>query len=145
MSSAFFRIRKTNRRHHFARMSGRIVLIGLLVAMLGQAAWILAVPGDRVGIYDLLVVPAFAALAATSGRIRGIVAITRLVLAFSFLGSVADRFGLFGPSGTAGVSWGSFSRFVDYTRDVNAFLPGSAAPVLAVLATGAETALGLRC
>jgi hypothetical protein len=34
----------------------------------------------------------------------------RLPLAFSFLSAVADRFGLWGPFGTAGVAWGDFER-----------------------------------
>lgn len=143
MSSAIAKIRQMNGHHDLARISGQIALPAMWVAVLIQAGWILAAPGDRAGIYDLVVLVTFAALTATRARIRVVVAIARILLAVSFLGSVADRLGLFGPSGTAGVSWGSFSNFVEYTRDVNAFLPGSAAPVLAVLATGAEIALGL--
>lgn len=143
MSSAFSSIRQADRRHHLARMAGQIAQPAMWAAILIQAAWILATPGDRAGSYDLLVLVTFAVLGATRARIRGIVAIARVVLAVSFLGSVADRFGLFGSYGTAGVSWGSFTRFVDYTRDVNAFLPAGAAPTLAVLATGAEVGLGL--
>lgn len=42
----------------------------------------------------------------------------------------------------SGVSWGDFARFVDYTRSMTTFLPGSLAPTLAVLATVAEVTLG---
>src|SRR5205823_11239866 len=39
----------------------------------------------------------------------------RMALAAGFLSAVADRFGLWGPIGTPGVSWGGFARFLDYT------------------------------
>jgi len=67
----------------------------------------------------------------------------RALVGLDFLGSVADRFGLLGPPRAAGVSWGDFSNFVTYTHQVNAFLPASVAPALAVLATIAEISLGL--
>ena len=40
----------------------------------------------------------------------------RMALAAGFLSAVADRFGLWGPIGTPGVSWGGFAKFLDYTR-----------------------------
>ena len=81
-------------------------------------------------------------LAATQGRIRWITGLLRCLIGLEFALSVGDRFGLLGPPGGA-VSWGNFARFVAYTREVNAFLPGSFAPLLAVLATICETALGI--
>jgi len=39
----------------------------------------------------------------------------RLALAAWFLTSVSDRFGLWGPSGTANVAWGSFQQFAAST------------------------------
>ena len=39
----------------------------------------------------------------------------RMALAAGFLSAVADRFGLWGPIGTPGVSWGGFAKFLDYT------------------------------
>jgi hypothetical protein len=43
----------------------------------------------------------------------------RLALAAAYLSSVADRFGLWG----AGVGWGNFANFLDYTAKLNPFLP----------------------
>ncbi len=37
-------------------------------------------------------------------------------LAAGFLSAVADRFGLWGPTGTPGVAWGGFDPFLVYTR-----------------------------
>lgn len=59
----------------------------------------------------------------------------RLATATNFLSAVGGRFGFWGGDNWAG--------FVDYTAQVNAFLPRSAAPALAVAATAAELAIGL--
>src|SRR6516162_7392269 len=67
----------------------------------------------------------------------------RLALAVTFLSAVADRFGMWGPPGTSGVSWGDWSQFVAYTAKVNSFLPAVLAPTLAVIATAAELVLGV--
>src|SRR4051812_50149845 len=47
----------------------------------------------------------------------------RMALAAGFLSAVADRFGLWGPIGTPGVSWGGFAKFLDYTGTLLPFLP----------------------
>jgi hypothetical protein len=62
----------------------------------------------------------------------------RVALAFSFLSAVADRFGLWGQFGVAGVAWGNFERFTAYTARLLWFLPPSLASPAAILATGAE-------
>jgi hypothetical protein len=62
----------------------------------------------------------------------------RVALAFSFLSAVADRFGLWGQFGVAGVSWGDFDRFTAYTAQLLWFLPPSLLPPAAILATAAE-------
>src|SRR6516164_3551748 len=62
----------------------------------------------------------------------------RVALAFSFLSAVADRFGLWGPFGVAGVAWGDFERFTDYTARLLWFLPPSLVSPAAILSTGAE-------
>jgi uncharacterized membrane protein YphA (DoxX/SURF4 family) len=67
----------------------------------------------------------------------------RVALAVSFLSAVADRFGLWGAFGEPYVAWGTFARFVVYTRTLNWFLPGAVAPTLAIVATCAETVLGI--
>jgi hypothetical protein len=65
----------------------------------------------------------------------------RVALAFSFLSAVADRFGLWGQFGSAGVSWGDFERFTAYTGRLLWFLPQVVTGPAAVLATGAEMIL----
>jgi len=67
----------------------------------------------------------------------------RLALGISFLSAVADRFGILGVYGQSNVSWGNYARFVDYTAKLNWFLPAAMIPVLAVIATAAETLFGL--
>lgn len=62
----------------------------------------------------------------------------RVALAFAFLSAVADRFGLWGPFGAAGVSWGDFERFTAYTGRLLWFLPSSLVSPAAMLATAAE-------
>jgi len=65
----------------------------------------------------------------------------RLALAISFLSAVADRFGLWGQFGTAGVAWGDFERFTAYTARLLWFLPPSLVGSAGILATGAELIL----
>src|SRR5260370_6903828 len=67
----------------------------------------------------------------------------RLAIAAGFLSSVADRFGLWGPAGSAKVAWGNWKNFVAYTAVLNFFLPRWSAPILAVVVTIAETGLGI--
>lgn len=67
----------------------------------------------------------------------------RFALAAGFLSAVADRFGLWGPPGTAGVAWGAWAPFVDYTGKLNYFVPAALVPWLALLATAAEVVLAL--
>ncbi len=67
----------------------------------------------------------------------------RLAIAVGFLSSVADRFGLWGPAGSAKVAWGNWTNFVAYTGVLNFFLPRWSAPILAVVVTVAETSLGI--
>lgn len=67
----------------------------------------------------------------------------RLTLGFSFLSAVADRFGLWGAFGEPHMAWGTFARFVTYTGTLNWFLPRATIPTIAVVATCAETVLGM--
>lgn len=67
----------------------------------------------------------------------------RFALGFSFLSAVSDRFGFWGSFGEPHVAWGTFARFVAYTGQLNWFLPKATIPVVAILATCAETALGI--
>lgn len=67
----------------------------------------------------------------------------RFALGLSFLSAVADRFGWWGGFGQPNVAWGNFARFVAYTGRLNWFVPQGIVPALAVLATCAESLLGV--
>jgi len=67
----------------------------------------------------------------------------RISLSTAFLSAVADRFGLWGPSGTRNVSWGNWQNFRVYSDKVNGFLPPKLQPILAWAATVAEICLGV--
>jgi uncharacterized membrane protein YphA (DoxX/SURF4 family) len=130
------------------RMLPRAAFGALWLALAAQVAWmagdlLLWHSPDAKPVYDALLVVLFGALAVTRGRSRRVAAVVRAAIGLAFALSVADRLGLLGPPGSAGVSWGGWPAFVAYTRSVNAFLPAAAAPVLAVLATVAEAGLGL--
>ena len=62
----------------------------------------------------------------------------RLALGAAFLSAVAARFGLWHDRGP-----GAFARFVQYTGQVNSFMPAFTIPALAIAATIAETTLGI--
>src|SRR5258708_20830081 len=66
----------------------------------------------------------------------------RMALAAGFLSAVADRFGLWGPIGTPGVSWGGFAKFLDYTATILPFLPTTLVAVAGWGAAAAPTLLG---
>jgi hypothetical protein len=67
----------------------------------------------------------------------------RLSLAIGFLSAVADRLGLWGPPGAAGVAWGSWAPFVAYVARLNWFAAPALVPILAWVATVAEVGLAL--
>jgi uncharacterized membrane protein YphA (DoxX/SURF4 family) len=67
----------------------------------------------------------------------------RVALAAGFLSAVADRFGLWGPAGTPGVSWGGFGRFLEYTATLLPFLPAALVAAAGWASTVAETVLGV--
>ena len=67
----------------------------------------------------------------------------RLALAAGFLSAVADRFGLWGKPGAAGVAWGEWANFISYTARLNWFLPPSLIQPVGVLATLLETILAI--
>ena len=84
-----------------------------------------------------------AALLATQGRIRKLETTVRVWVALDFAYSIADRFGVIGPYGSAGVSWGNWKNFVAYTHMLNPLLPAAFAPILATAATAYESLLVL--
>jgi uncharacterized membrane protein YphA (DoxX/SURF4 family) len=67
----------------------------------------------------------------------------RLALGISFLSAVADRVGLWGAYGQPHVTWGNYGRFVNYTAQLNWFLPAATIPAMAIVATAAETLFGI--
>jgi uncharacterized membrane protein YphA (DoxX/SURF4 family) len=67
----------------------------------------------------------------------------RLALGISFLSAVADRFGGWGVYGQPHVAWGNFPRFTAYTGTLLWFMPAALFPLLAWIASVAETVLGL--
>jgi putative oxidoreductase len=83
------------------------------------------------------------AVALARGRVRWISSVLRILIALAFLDAVADRFGLLGAPGSAGVAWGTFAQFIQYTGAVNSFLPASVVPSVAFVATFCEAVLGL--
>jgi uncharacterized membrane protein YphA (DoxX/SURF4 family) len=78
------------------------------------------------------------------GAIRRLVPIfLRLALGVTFLTAVADRFGIWGRFGTPNVAWGDFTRFTQYTGQLNPWAPAALVPALAWAATIAEIVLGV--
>ena len=67
----------------------------------------------------------------------------RIAIALAFLSAVADRFGLWGPPGKQGVSWGDLTHFNAYVAKLNWFLPTAVIPAVAWGATVVEALLAL--
>jgi uncharacterized membrane protein YphA (DoxX/SURF4 family) len=67
----------------------------------------------------------------------------RVALAAGFLSAVADRFGIWGPPGGAGVAWGDFTSFTDYAATINPWAPSAFMPAIAWIATLAEVGLAV--
>ncbi|MDN5726005.1 MAG: hypothetical protein L0G99_08765 [Propionibacteriales bacterium] len=67
--------------------------------------------------------------------------IVAVALAVDFIAAILDRFGLFGPPGGPGVSWGSWPAFVDYTSVLLFGLGGPVSVVAGALATVVEILL----
>ena len=67
----------------------------------------------------------------------------RVALATAFLSAVADRFGLWGPPGAAGVSWGNLEHYNAYVAQLNWFVPAVFIPLVGWTGTVAETALAI--
>ena len=63
----------------------------------------------------------------------------RVALGAAFLSAVASRFGIW--QGTPGMS--KFGGFLEYTAEVNSFMPTWTIPYLAWAATASETGLGV--
>lgn len=84
----------------------------------------------------------------TSKTDLAIIYFLRLAISFAFLSAVADRFGLWGPSGAEGVAWGNFESFTTYTALLSPFNLNSSIgfvliSTMAVIATILEVAFGI--
>ncbi len=80
---------------------------------------------------------------SASSTQRYIALFLRLALAFSFLSAVADRFGIWGPPGTANVAWGTFKSYLEYTGLLLPYLPASLVSLCGWVATVLEVILAL--
>ncbi|PSL44727.1 putative membrane protein YphA (DoxX/SURF4 family) [Chitinophaga niastensis] len=67
----------------------------------------------------------------------------RLALGAGFLGAGLDRFGVWGPAGAPGISWGDWQHFMEYAYKLMSFLPYGVAEFFAAIASGAEVSFGL--
>ncbi len=67
----------------------------------------------------------------------------RLALGITFLASVTDRLGLWGPPGSPNVAWGDISHFAAYTATLNPWAPPTVIPAIVWIVTVAETCLGV--
>ncbi len=67
----------------------------------------------------------------------------RVAVSITFLSAVADRLGIWGALGDAGVAWGNWENFVSYSNSVNSFVPAGMRNILAVVATSLEILLPL--
>lgn len=112
-----------------------------LLAGMVQILWLLLADGTMT-VATAVVAFGCLATAVTGARFHLVNVIARVLLGSAFLGSVADRLGLFGGPGSPGVTWGEFGRFVEYTGSLLPWLPAGAVPTIATLATSVEVVLG---
>lgn len=54
----------------------------------------------------------------------------KIALSLAFISAVADRFGMWGNPGAAGVAWGSFDNFLTYTAALNPWAPKAIIPII---------------
>lgn len=127
------------------KLGGLAWVAGGAIFQLVWAAWRGVVPGTITLVFCTIAVLLAALFVAGAGstpiRVGGWVMAS--LLALDFAGAVADRFGAFGPPGAAGVSWGSWAVFVDYTQVMLGGSPRPLATAAAVAATGVEVLLAV--
>ena len=78
-----------------------------------------------------------------SGQSDLAIAFLRLAMGAGLLSAVADRFGFWGPPGTALVSWGNFHNFLLYTAKLNPWCPAACLPLLGAAVTILAAGLGI--
>ena len=59
----------------------------------------------------------------------------RLAISFGFLSAVADRFGLWDKDVSV---WGNWENFLNYTQQINPWIPNSLISTIGIIATAAE-------
>lgn len=69
--------------------------------------------------------------------------VVRVALAAAFLSAVADRLGLWGAPGSAGVAWGDVAHYEAYVAQLNWFLPSALISPVGWIATFAETVIAI--
>ena len=67
----------------------------------------------------------------------------RLSVGVGFITPVLDRLGFLGPLGDRNIEWGNWDNFISYTGTLMPFLDKPAVNVMGVLATIAETVIGI--
>ena len=69
--------------------------------------------------------------------------VVRIAVGIGFLSAVADRFGLWGPPGAPGVTWGNVAKYNAYVAQLNWFMPAMLVPLAGWIATLAELVFGV--
>ncbi|WP_394619422.1 hypothetical protein JNUCC0626_10080 [Lentzea sp. JNUCC 0626] len=123
------------------RTSGLVVVGAGLVLQVGYA-----LAGVVPGAIPLVVAASIVVLAgcvlALGDKLKVVAGwVTAVLLAVLFAGAVADRFGLLGEPGAAGVVWGDWAAFVGYTGELMPWAPGWLVEISAAGATVAEIVL----
>lgn len=67
----------------------------------------------------------------------------RLALGLGFLLPVMDRFGWLGAPGSAGIAWGDWKHFIDYSNTLMPFLARPFANIMGTAATVCEVVFGI--
>jgi uncharacterized membrane protein YphA (DoxX/SURF4 family) len=67
----------------------------------------------------------------------------RVALGITFLASVTDRFGVWGPPGTPNVAWGNLERFASYATTLNPWAPRALILAIVWIVTVAESCFGV--
>jgi putative oxidoreductase len=122
----------------------RVALVTLIASIIVEILYLTGTFGHVDSfVYNVVVTVLCAALAITRASVRWVATVVRIALGIGFALTICDRYGVFGPYGAQGVSWGDWAHFVAYTHQVNAFLPLSLAPLLASVANVAEIVLAM--
>ena len=69
--------------------------------------------------------------------------VLRLFLSAAFISAIADRFGLYGPHGTIGASWGDWTHFLQFVGYLIKIAPHAYIPAIGVVETIVEITLGV--